>query len=295
MRFTNIEWTSPEAIRYGPVARKSHDRFPIRSSVRSRRRIEGVSMTQDLILRVPDTVAVESAAASQPVPTHVAVILDGNRRWAERCGVSIADGYRAGGRNVHALLSWCEEAGIPFVTLWPLSTENLSRDAAELGGLLAVIADVFDELAASGRSRLHVIGDLTKLPAATAARIRAAEQRTTHAHGLDVTVAVAYSGRLDLLHAIRTLIEEHVAAGTVDRLPAQLSAESIASRLYTAGQPEPDLVIRTSGEQRLSNFMLWQTAFSEFYFSPVCWPDFGRDDFERAIDAYGKRARRFGR
>ncbi|OXI71669.1 di-trans,poly-cis-decaprenylcistransferase [Burkholderia sp. MS389] len=255
-------------------------------------------MTQELILRAPATFAIDSPAASEtarpPLPTHLAVILDGNRRWADRLGLPAVDGYRAGGRNVHALLSWCEEAGIPFVTLWPLSTENLNRDAAQLRGLLAVIADVIDELAAGGRWRLHVIGDLTKLPPATAERIGAAQQRTAHACGLDVNIAVAYSGRLDLLHAVRSLIAEHVAAGTVDQLLAQLSPELIASRLYTAGQPEPDLVIRTSGEQRLSNFMLWQTAFSEFYFTPTCWPDFGRDDFEQAIDAYGKRARRFG-
>jgi short-chain Z-isoprenyl diphosphate synthase len=256
-------------------------------------------MTRELILRAPEPFAVDSPAAPgvarHPLPTHLAVILDGNRRWADRLGLSAADGYRAGGRNVHALLSWCEEAGIPFVTLWPLSTENLGRDAGELRDLLAVIADVFDELAASGRWRLHVIGDLTKLPPVTAERIGAAQRRTARTRGLDVNIAVAYSGRLDLLHAVRSLIEEHVAAGTVDQLLAQLSPELIASRLYTAGQPEPDLVIRTSGEQRLSNFMLWQTAFSEFYFTPTCWPDFGRDDFGQAIATYGKRARRFGK
>ncbi|WP_069353518.1 polyprenyl diphosphate synthase [Burkholderia cenocepacia] len=256
-------------------------------------------MTQELILRAPETFITDSPAALDtarpPLPTHLAVILDGNRRWADRLGLPATDGYRAGGRNVHALLSWCEETGIPFVTLWPLSTENLQRDAGELRDLLAVIGDVFDELAACGRWRLHVIGDLTQLPPATAERIRAAQQRTAHARGLDVNIAVAYSGRLDLLHAVRSLIAEHVAAGTVEQLLAQLSPELIASRLYTAGQPEPDLVIRTSGEQRLSNFMLWQTAFLEFYFTPTCWPDFGRDDFEQAIDAYGKRARRFGK
>ncbi|MCA8021941.1 polyprenyl diphosphate synthase [Burkholderia metallica] len=256
-------------------------------------------MTQELILRAPNPFAVDSpvapAIAPRRLPAHLAVILDGNRRWADRLGLPPAEGYRAGGRNVHALLSWCEEAGIPFVTLWPLSTDNLDRDADELRGLLAVIADVFDELAASGRWRLRVIGDLTKLPPATAGRIDAAQRRTAGSRGLDVNIAVAYSGRLDLLHAIRSLIEEHVAVGTVDQLLARLSPELIASRLYTAGQPEPDLVIRTSGEQRLSNFMLWQTAFSEFYFTPTCWPDFGRNDFEQAIDAYGKRTRRFGK
>lgn len=225
---------------------------------------------------------------------HLAIILDGHRRWAKRRGLPAIEGYRAGGRAVHALLSWCEVAGIPMVTIWSLSPENLNRNAEELQGLLTVIVDVFAELAGSGRWRLHVIGDLARLPPAAAERIRTAEESTTRVQGIDVNIAVAYSGRLDLVHAIRSLIEEHVAAGTVGQLAANLDSDLIASRLYTAGLPEPDLVIRPSGEQRLSNFMLWQTAFSEFYFTPTPWPDFGRDDFDQAIEAYGKRSRRFG-
>ncbi|AGS25568.1 polyprenyl diphosphate synthase [Rhizobium etli] len=225
---------------------------------------------------------------------HLAVILDGNRRWAERCGLQSIDGYRAGGRNVHALLSWCSEADIPMVTLWPLSAENLSRDPEELNALLTVIADVFEELAWTGRWHLRVIGDLSSLPPDAKRRIRNAECHTATVDGLDVNIAVGYSGRLELLHAIRTLIADHLLAGTVNTLQTDLSPESITSRLYTAGQPDPDLVIRTSGEQRLSNFMLWQCAFSEFYFTPVCWPDFRRTDFEEALTVYRSRHRRFG-
>ncbi|MBU9340929.1 polyprenyl diphosphate synthase [Burkholderia multivorans] len=250
--------------------------------------------------------AVPAATAYMPHPTdsspvdwpaplrHLAVILDGNRRWADRLGLQSIDGYRAGGRNVHALLSWCSEVGIQTVTLWPLSAENLTRDPDELRGLLTVIADVFDELSQCGRWHLHIIGDLGRLPPATAHRIRAAEQRTAGVAGLNVNIAVAYSGRLELLHAVRALIADHLAAGTLDTLLAQLDPELLASRLYTAGQPDPDLVIRTSGEQRLSNFMLWQSAFSEFHFTPVCWPDFSRADFDEALRTYQSRHRRFG-
>ncbi|AOJ35440.1 MULTISPECIES: polyprenyl diphosphate synthase [Burkholderia cepacia complex] len=255
-------------------------------------------MTQAAALSAPDACSFgtpETPTASEGVPLrHLAVILDGNRRWADRLGLPTIDGYRAGGRNVHALLSWCEAAAIPMVTLWPLSTENLKRNAEELVGLLTVIVKVLDELARSGRWRLRVIGDLTKLPSTVAERIGDAVRSTEQVQGLEVNIAVAYSGRLELLSAIRALISEHAAAGSLDQLLADLSPELIASRLYTAGQPDPDLVIRTSGEQRLSNFMLWQSSFSELYFTPVCWPEFGRADFDDAIRFFYSRHRRFG-
>jgi short-chain Z-isoprenyl diphosphate synthase len=258
----------------------------------------GVTMTQAVALPVPDACTIaapDTAIAGKDAPLrHLAVILDGNRRWADRLGLPTIDGYRAGGRNVHALLSWCEAAAIPMVTLWPLSTENLKRNADELIGLLSVITEVFDELARSGHWRLRVLGDLTKLPSAVGKRIGDAVQRTAQVQGLDVNIAVAYSGRLELLDAIRALVSEHAAAGSLDRLLADLNPELITSRLYTAGQPDPDLIIRTSGEQRLSNFMLWQSAYSEFYFTPVCWPAFSREDFENAIATFRRRQRRFG-
>jgi short-chain Z-isoprenyl diphosphate synthase len=236
-----------------------------------------------------------SAATSQNgLIKHLAVILDGNRRWAAEHHLRTIDGYRAGGDNVHAFLGWCEEAGIPLVTLWPLSAENLRRDPDELQGLLTVIVNVIDELAHSGHWHLHLLGDLDKLPLSIAQHIREAEQSTAHVHGVEVNIAVAYSGRLELLRAVQSLLAEYMTAGTLDQLAGTLNAELIANRLYTAGQPDPDLVIRTSGEQRLSNFMPWQSAFSEFYFTPVCWPDFSHADFDDALAAYRVRQRRFG-
>jgi len=235
-----------------------------------------------------------ASSASAAQIKHLAVILDGNRRWASQRGLPIVSGYRAGGDNVHRFLGWCEQAGIPLVTLWPLSAENLRRNPQELQALLTVIVDVFDELADSGRWHLHILGDLARLPPAVARSISKAEQRTRRVKGIEVNIAVAYSGRQEVLHAVQCLLAEHASAGTLDQLINMLSAELIASKLYTAGQPDPDMVIRASGEQRLSNFMPWQSAFSEFYFSPRCWPEFGLADFEDALAAYQRRQRRFG-
>ncbi|HUB91855.1 MAG TPA: polyprenyl diphosphate synthase [Dyella sp.] len=235
-----------------------------------------------------------SSASQSAHISHLAVILDGNRRWASQRGLPIVDGYRAGGDNVHRFLGWCEEAGIPLVTLWPLSMENLRRDPQELQALLTVIVDVFDELAESDRWRLHILGDLARLPPAVAQRISMAEQRTHRSKGVEVNIAVAYSGRHEVLRAVQCLLAEHSLAGTLDQLINVLSTELIASKLYTAGQPDPDMVIRASGEQRLSNFMPWQSAFSELYFSPMCWPEFGLADFEDALATYQRRQRRFG-
>jgi short-chain Z-isoprenyl diphosphate synthase len=237
---------------------------------------------------------VASSEIRQAQIRHLAVILDGNRRWASQRGLPMINGYRAGGDNVHRFLGWCEEAGIPLVTLWPLSAENLRRDPQELHALLTVIVGVFEELADSRRWRLHILGDLARLPPAVARSIAMAEQRTHCIDGVEVNIAVAYSGRQELLHAVQCLLAEHSSAGTLDQLANVLSAELLAGKLYTAGQPDPDLVIRTAGEQRLSNFMLWQSAFSEFYFSPAPWPEFSLADFEDAMATYRRRQRRFG-
>jgi short-chain Z-isoprenyl diphosphate synthase len=255
-------------------------------------------MSQETILPVAVEQAigkVDEAAFAAPAINRLAVILDGNRRWASRRQLPTIEGYRAGGKNVHALLSWCRDARIPMVTLWPLSTDNLKRDADELQGLLTVIVEVLDAMTDGGLCRLRVIGDLTRLPPAVMERIRTAERRTAGVDGIDVNVAIAYSGRLELLHAFRSLISEYAAAGTLDQLPGDLDAELVASRLYTAGLPDPDFVIRTSGEQRLSNFMQWQSSYSELYFTPVCWPDFRRSDFDEAMRFFHSRQRRFGR
>ncbi|MFN8167481.1 MAG: isoprenyl transferase [Candidatus Nanopelagicales bacterium] len=229
------------------------------------------------------------------IPRHVGVILDGNRRWAAVQGNSTAQGHRAGADKIAEVLAWCEEVGVEVVTLWLLSTDNLARPAAELDPLLGIIETTVTDLASHGDWRIHPVGALDLLPAPTAETLKKAQADTETRSGLLVNVAVGYGGRREVVDAVRALLADHATKGTsLDDLAAVLDVEHIAEHLYTAGQPDPDLVIRTSGEQRLSGFLLWQSAHSEFYFCEAYWPDFRKVDFLRALRAYGARGRRFG-
>ena len=229
------------------------------------------------------------------IPKHIGVMLDGNRRWAKAVGADTAEGYQAGADNIRPLLGWCEEVGVEVVTLWLLSTDNLNRPSDELSGLTTVIEGAVESLAAERRWRVHPVGALDLLPASTAAKLKAAEDATRDLDGILVNVAVGYGGRREIADAVRSLLQEQAAAGrTLEELADVIDVEHIAEHLYTKGQPDPDLVIRTSGEQRLGGFLLWQSAHSEFYFCEALWPDFRRVDFLRAIRAYAERERRFG-
>jgi short-chain Z-isoprenyl diphosphate synthase len=229
------------------------------------------------------------------LPKHVGVMLDGNRRWAKSVGASAAQGHAAGAANIEPLLQWCEEVGVEVVTLWLLSTDNLNRPAPELDTLLGIIEDVVITLAGEQRWRLHPVGALDVLPAATAQVLKDAEDRTHHVDGMLVNIAVGYGGRREIADAVRSLLQAHAERGTsLEELAEVIDVEHIAEHLYTKGQPDPDLVIRTSGEQRLGGFLLWQSAQSEFYFCEAYWPDFRRVDFLRAIRAYTQRERRYG-
>lgn len=233
--------------------------------------------------------------ADAKTPHHVAVILDGNRRWAKAFGAPAAHGHRAGADRVLDLLDWCEEARVQVVTLWMLSTDNLLRPEAELAPLIEIIEDLVDRLAREGRWRVRVVGALDLLPERTRQCLLAVQEATASTAGLHVNVAVGYGGRREIADAVRSLLTEHAARGTtIEQLAEVLDAEHIAEHLYTRGQPDPDLVIRTSGEQRLSGFLLWQSVHSEFYFCEAFWPDFRRVDFLRALRAYAERERRFG-
>jgi short-chain Z-isoprenyl diphosphate synthase len=232
-----------------------------------------------------------------PIPQHVAVMLDSNRRWARAAGFEdVTEGHLAGARHIGNLLDWCTEAGVAHVTLWLLSTENLNRPPDELEPLLRIIAGVAEELSAKGRPwRVTAVGALDLLPEQTARALKAAENRTANRTGLMVNVAVGYGGRHEIADAVRSLLQQHAAAGTpIEQLAEILDVDHIAEHLYTAGQPDPDLVIRTSGEQRLSGFLLWQSVHSEFYFCDALWPDFRKIDFLRALRDYGQRQRRYG-
>ena len=229
------------------------------------------------------------------VPKHVGVMLDGNRRWAKAVGRDTATGHRAGAANIEPLLGWCDEVGIQVVTLWLLSTDNLNRPADELEALLEIIEEAVDSLADQRRWRLHPVGALDLLPASTAERLKAAAEATDDVDGMLVNIAVGYGGRREIADAVRSLLHEHAARGTsLEELAQVVDVEHISEHLYTKGQPDPDLVIRTSGEQRLGGFLLWQSARSEFYFCEAYWPDFRRVDFLRAIRAYALRERRHG-
>jgi short-chain Z-isoprenyl diphosphate synthase len=229
------------------------------------------------------------------LPRHVGVILDGNRRWARAAGAAAATGHRAGADKIVEFLGWCEEVDVEVVTLWLLSTDNLNRPAAELADLMAIIEDVVTGLARTGRWRVHPMGALDLLPDSTARVLKEAADTTATSGGMLVNVAVGYGGRREIADAVRSLLQEHAVKGTsIEELADVLDVEHIASHLYTRGQPDPDLVIRTSGEQRLSGFLLWQSAHSEFYFCEAYWPDFRRVDFLRAIRSYAERHRRFG-
>jgi short-chain Z-isoprenyl diphosphate synthase len=229
------------------------------------------------------------------IPHHVGVMLDGNRRWARSVGADTAHGHRAGAANIEPLLGWCEEIGVEVVTLWLLSTDNLNRPDEELTDLLGIIGDVVESLAAQGRWRLNPVGALDLLPSPVAERLKAAAESTREVDGIWVNVAVGYGGRREIADAVRSLLHEHAGRGTtLEELAEVIDVEHIAEHLYTKGQPDPDLVIRTSGEQRLGGFLLWQSAQSEFYFCEAYWPDFRKVDFLRAVRAYAARERRFG-
>ncbi|SCE74117.1 isoprenyl transferase [Micromonospora mirobrigensis] len=236
--------------------------------------------------------------AGRPVPRHVGVMCDGNRRWAREMGfVDPNDGHRMGAERIKELLRWCDTAGVGHVTLWLLSTDNLSRPAEELDPLLQIIEDLTTELAEEGNPwRLRMVGALDVLPAQLAQALKAAEDRTRdRAGGAQVNIAVGYGGRREIADAVRSLLLEHAAGGgTIEELANSIDVDHISEHLYTRGLPDPDLIIRTSGEQRLSGFMLWQSAHSEFYFCELNWPDFRRVDFLRALRSYATRQRRYG-
>lgn len=230
-------------------------------------------------------------------PRHVGVILDGNRRWAKsNFGANPEQGHRAGAEKITELLEWCEEADVTIITLWLLSTDNLNRDPAELDALLRIIATAIDRLDELGRWEIKPLGALELLPEWLQLKLRDVELRSKDRTRIVVNVAIGYGGRHEIVDAVRNFIRDGIASGkSADEIACALTIDEVSRHLYTAGIPDPELVIRTSGEQRLSGFLLWQSAHSEFYFCEAYWPDFRRVDFLRALRAYAQRHRRFGR
>ncbi|HTW55803.1 MAG TPA: polyprenyl diphosphate synthase [Thermoplasmata archaeon] len=233
---------------------------------------------------------------SEPVPQHLAIIMDGNRRFAAQRGLGIKDGHEKGRDTAELLLDWCLEVGVSVLTVYALSTENLTRDAEEVGALMDLYDRALRDIAVDERVHRHeirvrVIGNRALLPARVREAIDIAERATEQYRKYRFNVALAYGGRDEIVQAIRKLAEE-VRAGTLD--PAAIDSAAVARHLYTADLPDPDLIFRTSGEERISNFLLWQAAYSELYFSDVLWPGLTRLDFLRAIRAFQVRRRRYG-
>jgi short-chain Z-isoprenyl diphosphate synthase len=238
---------------------------------------------------------VESRLDTDRVPKHIGVILDGNRRWSRASGGTTKQGHQAGADKIQELLTWCGETDVEVVTLWLLSTDNLHRAEDELIPLLEIIENTVRDLAADGRWRVHHVGQLDLLPDRTQQVLKQAEEQAGDIDGILVNVAVGYGGRQEITDAVRSLLIDRTARGvSVDELAETLTVEDISEHLYTRGQPDPDLVIRTSGEQRLSGFMLWQSAHSEYYFAEVLWPALRKVDFLRALRDYAARHRRYG-
>jgi short-chain Z-isoprenyl diphosphate synthase len=254
----------------------------------------------DLLYRLYERRLAADLRRQGGLPRHVGVILDGNRRWARELGMVTAEGHRRGAAQIDHLLAWAHELGIPVVTLWLLSTENLlQRHPDELAELLEIIeAKVVQLASGAGTDGYRVVpfGQLHALPERTRSTLLAAADASRAATGGTLHVAVGYGGREEIADAVRRLLAEYrdkdleltEAAGLV-------TPDEIARHLYTAGVPDPDLIIRTSGEVRLSGFLLWQSAHAEYYFADTYWPDFRKVDFLRALRSYAQRQRRFGR
>ena len=239
---------------------------------------------------------------AHPPPRHVGIILDGNRRYARKHGLadpSVA--YDLGAEKLDDVLAWCFDLGIPAVTLWVCSIDNLKRQEAEVSAILAAVKAKIAALAKDPaihhrRVRLKAMGRLDLLPPSLVTVLREAEQATAGYDSLKLTIAIAYGGHEEIADAVRDLVRQKVRRGVdLDAIVDEITPSAIAEHLYTVGLPNLDLIIRTSGEIRLSGFLLWQSVHSEFYFTDVEWPEFRRVDFLRAVRSFQQRSRRFGR
>lgn len=244
----------------------------------------------------------EVAVKSWRLPHHIGIIMDGNRRYARASGgAHVSWGHAKGADKLQQVLSWCYDAGIPVVTVWSFSLDNFERDTSEVAALLKLFEDRTRELAE--RSEVHdngvrvrYIGKLSLLPESLQEAIRGVEEATAGYDRFHLNIAMAYGGREEITDAFRSFLAERLRRGeSLEQALAALEDEAIEPYLYTSGLPEPDLIVRTSGEVRLSGFLLWQSAYSEFYFCDTFWPAFRRIDFLRALRSHHQRKRRFGR
>ncbi len=243
-----------------------------------------------------------AARTTWKLPKHIGIILDGNRRYARDQGLSrIIDGHALGANKTTEVLDWCFELNIPVVTIWIFSLDNFNRAQDEVDEIFSLIEEQTRNHLETGtihkkKARVKYIGKIELLPESLRKAIEEMERSTAHYDQLFLNIAIAYGGREEITDACRQYLSDGIAKGTsTDELLKNLNPDSINSYLYTSGQPDPDLIIRTSGEVRLSGFLLWQSAYSEFYFCDIFWPAFRKIDFLRAIREYNIRQRRYGR
>jgi undecaprenyl diphosphate synthase len=230
----------------------------------------------------------------QPLPRHVAIIMDGNGRWAKQRGLPRIEGHRRGAESVREVTTAAREIGVEYLTLYAFSTENWNRPKTEIAALMRLLKHYLQvevETMNKNNIRLQVIGRIEDLPEDVRAQLDASLSATAHNHGMQLILALSYSGRSELADAVR-VIAEKVHADQL--LPRDITEKTLAEHLYTRDLPDPDLLIRTSGEMRISNFLLWQLSYTEFYITPTLWPDFGREQLFAALHEYSRRQRRFG-
>lgn len=236
-----------------------------------------------------------SSEQSPEIPRHVAIIMDGNGRWAQRRFMPRLEGHRQGAKAVRNAVEFCRKRGIEVLTLYAFSTENWERPSTEVSGLMKLLSQYLDseieELHSNG-IRFSTIGDVTRLPNALQSKIASAKEKTGQNTSMILNIALSYGGRREIIKAA-IKIAEHIKSNTLS--PEDVTEEMFGGFLSTAGLPDPDLLIRTGGELRISNFLLWQSAYTELYFTDTLWPDFNEEKFQEAIGSYQERQRRFGK
>lgn len=227
------------------------------------------------------------------IPHHIAIIMDGNGRWAQRQGLERARGHQEGVETVKKITEECVRLGVGYLTLYTFSTENWNRPRQEVAALMGLVLDSLEtEIFKKHEVRFRMIGERERLPHDVARRIEETEQNTAQFRRMTLTVALSYSSRWELTEAARAIAREAVA-GTID--VDSIGEETVRKHLATADMPDPDLLIRTGGEVRISNYLLWQCAYAELYFCDVLWPDFSADELHKAIEDFGRRERRYGK
>ena len=223
------------------------------------------------------------------LPEHIAIIMDGNGRWAKKRSLPRTAGHAAGSRTFKTIARYCNKIGIKYLTVYAFSTENWKRPKSEVDNIMNILRDYLkdtDELKGEN-IRLEFIGDRTPLADDLKELMLAAERDSANATGLHLNIALNYGGRDEIVHAVKRIVKEGIP-------PEEITEQTVSDRLYTAGQPDPDFIIRPSGEYRLSNYLIWQAAYAEYWFSDILWPDFKPDDLDKAIKDFSRRNRRFG-